>query len=254
MQLLERPAVLRRTSRPASRAARDASGGSPIVPKSLGVRTSPSPKWCCQTRLTITRAVSGFSGLASQRASVRRRRAGATSGRRERRLRRRPGPPARPARPRGRGPSPGRGAAGASPAASATARAGSSREAGRAWRRGASDFRSSAAIAALSSSGAWPPAPRRAPSCVVRELLLGLGPPARLDAERLDRLGGQLAPAGLEVARSPELAARRSGVDRLDRLSRSASAATCAGEPAGRSSSVRPSTGRSSGLKIATMR
>ena len=36
-------------------------GGSPILPKLLGVRTMPSPKWCCQRRLTITRAVSGLS-------------------------------------------------------------------------------------------------------------------------------------------------------------------------------------------------
>ena len=48
-------------------------GRAPIWPKSLGVATSPSPKWCCQTRLTITRAVSGLSALAIQRASVSRR-------------------------------------------------------------------------------------------------------------------------------------------------------------------------------------
>ena len=36
-------------------------GRSPILPKLLGVRTMPSPKWCCQRRLTITRAVSGLS-------------------------------------------------------------------------------------------------------------------------------------------------------------------------------------------------
>ncbi|MEZ5300828.1 MAG: hypothetical protein R3F11_09275 [Verrucomicrobiales bacterium] len=33
-------------------------------PKSLGVRTSALPKWCIQTRFTITRAVSGLSGEA----------------------------------------------------------------------------------------------------------------------------------------------------------------------------------------------
>ena len=49
-------------------------GGSPIVPKSLGVRTRPTPKWYCQTRLTITRAVSGLSRSVNHRASVSRRR------------------------------------------------------------------------------------------------------------------------------------------------------------------------------------
>ena len=44
-------------------------GGSERVPKSLGVRTSPSPKWPAQTRLTRTRAVSGLSGLAIVLAS-----------------------------------------------------------------------------------------------------------------------------------------------------------------------------------------
>ena len=44
-------------------------GRSPRSPKSLGVRTRPSPKWCCQIRLTMTRAVSGLSGRASQSAS-----------------------------------------------------------------------------------------------------------------------------------------------------------------------------------------
>ena len=39
------------------------------MPKSLGVRTRPSPKWCSQTRLTITRAVSGLSWLAIAWAS-----------------------------------------------------------------------------------------------------------------------------------------------------------------------------------------
>src|SRR3978361_866898 len=43
-------------------------GRSPILPKLLGVATSPRPKWCSQTRLTITRAVSGLSGLAMARA------------------------------------------------------------------------------------------------------------------------------------------------------------------------------------------
>ena len=41
------------------------------VPKSLGVDTIGSPKWCIQTRLTMTRAVSGFSGavIACARSS-----------------------------------------------------------------------------------------------------------------------------------------------------------------------------------------
>ena len=48
-------------------------GGSPILPKLLGVRTSPSPKWCCHRRLTITRAVSGLSRCTSHSAKPRRR-------------------------------------------------------------------------------------------------------------------------------------------------------------------------------------
>src|SRR5436190_21460759 len=31
-------------------------GGSPRLPKSLGVATMPRPRWCCQSRLTMTRA------------------------------------------------------------------------------------------------------------------------------------------------------------------------------------------------------
>ena len=41
-------------------------GGWPAAPKLSGVGTSPRPKRCSQTRLTITRAVSGFAGEASQ--------------------------------------------------------------------------------------------------------------------------------------------------------------------------------------------
>src|SRR5437773_10868363 len=41
----------------------------PERPKSLGVRTIPRPKWCCQTRFTITRATSGFRGETIQLAS-----------------------------------------------------------------------------------------------------------------------------------------------------------------------------------------
>ena len=44
------------------------------MPKSLEVRTRPKPKWYCQTRLTITRVVSGLFGSVNQRASVTRRR------------------------------------------------------------------------------------------------------------------------------------------------------------------------------------
>ena len=39
------------------------------MPKSPGVRTRPAPKWCCQTRLTMTRAVSGFEGSTIARAN-----------------------------------------------------------------------------------------------------------------------------------------------------------------------------------------
>ena len=36
-------------------------GAAPILPKSDGVSTRPVPKWWCQTRLTMTRAVRGWS-------------------------------------------------------------------------------------------------------------------------------------------------------------------------------------------------
>ena len=45
----------------------------PLEPKSLGVDTRPLPKWYCQMRLTITRAVRGFSRLAIHLASSCRR-------------------------------------------------------------------------------------------------------------------------------------------------------------------------------------
>ena len=54
-------------------------GFPPLRPKSLGVSTRPLPKWPCQMRFTMTRAVSGFSGLAIQSASVRRRSCSAES-------------------------------------------------------------------------------------------------------------------------------------------------------------------------------
>ena len=41
-------------------------GRMPVLPKLLGVRTMPSPKWCCQIRFTITRAVKGLSRDAIQ--------------------------------------------------------------------------------------------------------------------------------------------------------------------------------------------
>ena len=43
-----------------------------MVPKLSAVRTRPAPKSQCQTRLTITRAVSGLSLAVSQAASSRR--------------------------------------------------------------------------------------------------------------------------------------------------------------------------------------
>ena len=48
-------------------------GGRPPCPKSVVVLTMPRPKWCCQMRLAMTRTVSGWSGLANQRASASRR-------------------------------------------------------------------------------------------------------------------------------------------------------------------------------------
>ena len=36
-------------------------GSAPRVPKSFVVSTSPVPKYCAQMRLTVTRAVSGWS-------------------------------------------------------------------------------------------------------------------------------------------------------------------------------------------------
>ena len=44
-------------------------GGWPAAPKLSGVGTRPRPNRCSQTRLTSTRAVSGFSGEASHSAS-----------------------------------------------------------------------------------------------------------------------------------------------------------------------------------------
>src|SRR5262249_46961936 len=62
------------TNQPASQSSNSGwVGGSPIVPKSLDVRTQPVPKWDCQRRLTLTRAVSGLSGRVNHRARVSRR-------------------------------------------------------------------------------------------------------------------------------------------------------------------------------------
>ncbi len=47
-------------------------GRSPCDPKSSLVSTMPWPKICSQYRFTVTRAVSGFSSLTSQRARPRR--------------------------------------------------------------------------------------------------------------------------------------------------------------------------------------
>ena len=47
---------------PASRAARGASAGRRGCRSRSAWPTIPRPKWCCQSRLTITRAVSGWSG------------------------------------------------------------------------------------------------------------------------------------------------------------------------------------------------
>ncbi|MFN8002419.1 MAG: hypothetical protein U0X75_15530 [Acidobacteriota bacterium] len=49
------------------------------MPKSSGEDTRPCPKYCCQTRLTMTRAVSGFSLAASHCAKPSRLR-GALAG------------------------------------------------------------------------------------------------------------------------------------------------------------------------------
>ena len=55
-------------------------GGSPCVPKSSLVSTMPRPKNCSQTRLTVTRAVSGLSSLDAASARGRGGSAGASSG------------------------------------------------------------------------------------------------------------------------------------------------------------------------------
>jgi len=59
--LIDQPSSMKRTQVIEQlRMGRWIAGGSRIA----GVRTRPKPKWCCQMRLTITRAVSGLSRLA----------------------------------------------------------------------------------------------------------------------------------------------------------------------------------------------
>ena len=55
-------------------------GVPPLKPRSLGVSTRPEPKWACQSRLTTTRANSGFAGSVIQAASRLRRSASGASG------------------------------------------------------------------------------------------------------------------------------------------------------------------------------
>ena len=65
---LEAPALSRRTRSASQSSSSGCVGGVPWVPKSFSVSTSPRPKYACQSRLTVTRAVSGFAGSTSQRA------------------------------------------------------------------------------------------------------------------------------------------------------------------------------------------
>ena len=66
-RLIDQPSCTNWLARWSSNSGCD--GVSPVVPKLSTDRTSPSSKRCCQTRLTITRDVSGFAGLVSQVAS-----------------------------------------------------------------------------------------------------------------------------------------------------------------------------------------
>ena len=61
MQRLERPALVLKPRSQVVEQLAGATGGVLRVPKSLGVETIGSPKWCIQTRLTMTRLVSGLS-------------------------------------------------------------------------------------------------------------------------------------------------------------------------------------------------
>src|SRR5436190_1114345 len=63
-----------RTNSPASQSSSSGwVGNVPNLPKSLDDATSPRPKWCCQRRLTSTRAVAGLSADAIQLARTVRR-------------------------------------------------------------------------------------------------------------------------------------------------------------------------------------
>ena len=65
--LIDQPSAMNRLASQSSSSGCD--GDSPWRPKSLAVRTRPCPKCQAHTRLTITRAVSGFFGLAMSSAS-----------------------------------------------------------------------------------------------------------------------------------------------------------------------------------------
>ena len=90
------PACSRETRRPANRAVRDGEGGSPCTPKSSAVFTSPTPKTCCQYRLTATRVVSGCSADSIHCASPSRFFAALRREARQERPPASPGPPGTP--------------------------------------------------------------------------------------------------------------------------------------------------------------
>ena len=70
-----------RSSSPASQSRSSGwLGRPPLRPKSLGVATSPRPKWYCHTRLAITRAGRGLAGAEIQAANRLRRSASGASG------------------------------------------------------------------------------------------------------------------------------------------------------------------------------
>src|SRR5215475_9460667 len=66
-------------SRASQSSSSECDGFSQRVPKSSGVVTNPTPKYCCQIRLTITRGVSGLFLSTIHRASPNRLR-GASVG------------------------------------------------------------------------------------------------------------------------------------------------------------------------------
>ena len=73
---LERASRWRRTRWPGSRAVPGGSAARRGGRSRSGVPTSPRPKWCCQTRFTNTRAVSGWSGRVEPLRQVGRASAG----------------------------------------------------------------------------------------------------------------------------------------------------------------------------------